>query len=108
MDWEAFLGPFFSSANKTLWSIGYIHATINDNISGMTWRHTTALIAGAAVTATAFVAAMALFIYGEIFPERDWLIMVSIALGPIAMLSVMVGYAVWWFVLFLLSLFSAD
>ncbi|MBM4326185.1 MAG: hypothetical protein FJ118_03385 [Deltaproteobacteria bacterium] len=74
----------------------------------MTWRHTTALITGAAVTVTAFTAAMALLIHGEIFPERDWLVMVSIALGPIAMLSVMVGYSVWWLVLFLLSLFSAD
>jgi NADH:ubiquinone oxidoreductase subunit 6 (subunit J) len=64
-----------------------------------------ALIVGAVVTLTVFVLAMAALVFGDYFSERELLFYVSIALGPVAMISVMVGYAVWWLVVFLLTLF---
>jgi len=57
------------------------------------------------VTLTVFVLAMAALVFGDYFSERELLFYVSIALGPVAMISVMVGYAVWWLVVFLLTLF---
>jgi uncharacterized BrkB/YihY/UPF0761 family membrane protein len=71
----------------------------------MTSRQAIALTAGAVTTVVVFILAMALLFFGGIFAERERLIYVSIALGPVAMFAVMVGYAVWWLVLFLLSLF---
>ena len=70
----------------------------------MTTRAIVALAAGAVTTIVAFTAAMLLLIFGGYFADHELLVCVSIALGPIAMLAVMVGYAVWWMVLFLLSL----
>lgn len=66
------------------------------------------MIAGAVVTFAVFALCMFLLIYGDYFAERDRLVLVSIALGPVAMVSVMVGYAVWWAVLFLLTLLLPD
>ncbi len=57
------------------------------------------------MTLTVFVLAMAALVFGDYFSERELLFYVSIALGPVAMISVMVGYAVWWLVVFLLTLF---
>jgi len=67
-----------------------------------------ALAAGAFVTIAVFLTALALLIFFDYFEERYRIILVSIALGPVAMISVMVGYSVWWLVLFLLSLFLSD
>jgi hypothetical protein len=64
-----------------------------------------ALIVGAVVTLAVFVMAMAALIFGDYFSEKELLVYVSISLGPVAMISVMVGYAVWWLVIFLLTLF---
>ena len=72
----------------------------------MTRTRIIALTAGAITTLIVFVAAMWLLVFGGLFPEKHRLILVSIALGPVAMVSVMVGYAVWWLVMFVLSLFS--
>lgn len=72
----------------------------------MTRTQIIALTAGAITTLIVFVAAMWLLVFGGLFPEKHRLIFVSIALGPVAMISVMVGYAVWWLVMFVLSLFS--
>jgi hypothetical protein len=71
-------------------------------------RRAIALTAGGIVTLITFVAAMWLIGFGGMFPDKDPLILLSVALAPIAMLSVMMGYAVWWLVLFLLTLFGSD
>ena len=71
----------------------------------MTSRQAIALTAGAVTTVVVFILAMALLFFGGYFGDRERLVYVSIALGPVAMFAVMVGYAVWWLVLFVLSLF---
>ena len=68
-------------------------------------RRIIALTAGAVTTVVAFILAMALLLFGGSFAGHERLILVSIALAPVAMFAVMVGYAVWWLVLFILSLF---
>ncbi len=82
--------------------------SINDNILDMTRRRNIALIAGTIATLAAFSAGMGMLILGGLFAQHEIIIYASIALGPVAMVSVMVGYAVWWLVLFLLSLFLSD
>lgn len=72
----------------------------------MTRTRTIALIAGAIATLAVFLLAMALLIFGGYLSQREILVHVSIALGPVAVVSVMVGYAVWWLVVFLISLFA--
>ena len=74
----------------------------------MSTRRWIALIAGAVVTFAVFALCMILLIFGDYFAGRDRLVLVSIALGPVAMISVMVGYAVWWGVLFLLTLLLPE
>lgn len=51
---------------------------------------------------------MGLIVLGGFFSEKDVLILASLALAPVALVSVMAGYAVWWLVLFLLALFLPD
>jgi len=63
-----------------------------------------ALAAGAVTAIAAFTAAMLLLTFGGYFADHERLVCVSIAIGPVAMLAVMIGYAVWWMVLFILSL----
>jgi hypothetical protein len=67
-------------------------------------RHTIALAIGTIITFSVFFAAIVLLFFGEYFSERDKLVYLSIALGPVAMMSVMLGYAAWWLALFLMSL----
>lgn len=67
-------------------------------------RQTVALAIGTIITFSVFFAAIALLVFGEYFSNRDLLVYLSIALGPIAMVSVMVGYAAWWLALFLMTL----
>jgi hypothetical protein len=87
---------------------GYIQTSINDNILSMTLRRNIALVAGTITTLAAFSAGMALLILGGYFADNEVIIYASIALGPMAMVSVIVGYAVWWLVLFLLTLALSD
>jgi hypothetical protein len=68
-------------------------------------RQAIALAAGAVTTVVVFILALALLFFGGYFGDHERLVYVSIALGPVAMFAVMVGYAVWWLVLFVLSLF---
>lgn len=63
---------------------------------------------GAAVTLAVFAGAMGLLLFGGYFAEKEVLIFTSIALAPVALISVMAGYAAWWLVLFLLALFLPD
>jgi hypothetical protein len=74
----------------------------------MTRTRTIALIAGGLVTFAVFVMAMWLLIFGGYFSEKELLVHVSIALGPVAVVSVMVGYAVWWLVVFVMSLLASE
>lgn len=60
------------------------------------------------VTLAVLVGAMGLIVLGGFFSEKDVLLFASLALAPVALVSVMAGYAVWWLVLFLLSLFFPD
>lgn len=67
-----------------------------------------ALIVGALVTLFVFSASLIMLVFGDFFKNNEVLIYVSIAVAPLAMVSVMVGYAVWWLVLFLLALLSPQ
>ena len=71
-------------------------------------RRAIALFVGGIVTLAVFIVTMWLLAFGGLFPGKDRLIVLSVALGPVAMLSVMIGYAVWWLVIFLLTFFSSD
>jgi hypothetical protein len=84
--------------------VAYRFGFYDDTILHMPKRQIIALAAGAVATLTVFIAAMTLLIYSEYVSSAERLFFVSIALAPVAMVSVMVGYAVWWFVLFVLSL----
>ncbi len=74
----------------------------------MSRNRTIALVVWIVVTVAVFVVGMGLLIFGDYFSEKDRLIMVSISIGPVAMLSAMVGYAVWWLVLLVLSLLLPE
>jgi hypothetical protein len=63
---------------------------------------------GAAVTLAVFVGAMGLIIFGGYFVEKEVLVLASLALAPVALISVMAGYSAWWLILFLLALFFPD
>ncbi len=67
-------------------------------------RRTIALAIGTIITFSVFFAAIVLLVFGEYFSSRDMLVYLSIALGPVAMVSVMFGYAAWWLALFLMTL----
>ena len=88
--------------------ITFIYLSINANMANMTGRQIIALAAGGITTVIAFVAVMALLIFGGYYAGNELLFFVSIALAPVLMIAVMVGYAVWWLVMFLLSLFLPD
>lgn len=85
----------------------YLFVWINDNILYMNRGRVIALAAGAVVAAVVLCAGLGMLYFGEIFPERDRLIMVSIALAPLVMVAGMVGFGVWWGVVFLFALFSS-
>jgi hypothetical protein len=77
-------------------------------MANMTSRQIVALAAGGITTVIAFVAAMLLLIFGGYYSGNELLVFVSIALAPVLMVAVMIGYAVWWLVMLLLSLFLPD
>ncbi|MGB6066037.1 MAG: hypothetical protein WBG50_14650 [Desulfomonilaceae bacterium] len=74
----------------------------------MNTRQIIALAAGATIMIVAFIAAMVLLIFGGFYPDNELLVFVSIAIAPVAMFAVMAGYAVWWLVMFLLTLILPD
>ncbi len=45
-----------------------------------------------------------LLVFGGYYSGNELIVFVSLALAPVLMAAVMLGYAVWWLVLFLLSL----
>lgn len=49
-----------------------------------------------------------MLIFGGYVAEHQVIVYASIALGPVAAVSVMLGYAVWWMVLFVLSLILSN
>jgi hypothetical protein len=73
-------------------------------MADMTQRQTIALVAGTITMVAVFVAAMALLIFGGYYSGNELIVFVSICLAPVLLVAVMVGYAVWWLVMFLLSL----
>jgi hypothetical protein len=70
----------------------------------MTRRRNIALIAGGATALLVFSLAMWVLVFGGYYTGSKLLIFASIALAPVAMGAVMAGYAVWWLVLFLITL----
>jgi len=70
----------------------------------MKMRRNIALFAGAVTALAVFSLAMWVLVFGGYFAGSELLIFASIALAPVAMCAVMAGYAVWWLVLFLLTL----
>ncbi len=77
-------------------------------ISIMNGRRIVSLVFGGAATLATMVAALGLLVFGGLYQGGERLIIVSIALAPVVLVSAMVGYGVWWAVLFLLSLFLPD
>jgi len=73
-------------------------------MSPMTTRRIVALSAAAVTTLVAFVAGIALLYFGNVFEASHRLVFASIAISPLAMFAAMLGYAVWWLVLFVLTL----
>lgn len=84
----------------------YFFAWINDNILCMNRGRVIALTAGAVVAVAVLCAGLGMLYFGEVFPEKDRLILVSIAFAPLVMVAAMVGFGVWWGVVFLFALFS--
>jgi hypothetical protein len=70
----------------------------------MSRRRIIALTAGAVAVIVVFAAVMSYLFFAVYGAEKDRIIFISVALGPVLMISVMVGYAVWWGVLFILTL----
>jgi hypothetical protein len=86
----------------------YIYGPINDNMANMTRRQIIALAAGTITMVIVFIAAMALLIFGGYYSGNELIVFVSICIAPVLMVAVMVGYAVWWLVMLLLSLVWPD
>jgi hypothetical protein len=106
-DQQSQLSPKWKKSTRKT-STHYIYLSINANMANMTNRQIIALAAGAVTMVIAFAAAMALLIFGGYYAGNELIVFVSIALAPVLMVAVIVGYAVWWFVTFLLSLFLPD
>jgi hypothetical protein len=70
----------------------------------MTRTQVIALTAGALAALLVLGTAVWLMIFGDFFSEKERVVMVFVALGPLAMCAVMVGYAVWWLVMLVLTL----
>ena len=86
----------------------YSYNPINDTIPGMEARRTIALTVCTLVIIVSFAAIMGLIVFGGMVEQKKVLIYASIALGPVAMIAVMMGYAAWWLTMFFLSLFSSN
>lgn len=71
-------------------------------------RRLISLVVGGIVTIVVFIVGMWVIAFGGLLPANDRLIMTSVALAPMAMISVCVGYAAWWATMFFLTLFGAE
>jgi hypothetical protein len=67
-------------------------------------RRIISLVFGGVATLVTLVVALAMLVYRGYYHDHERIFIVSVALGPVAMVSVMVGYGVWWAVMFLMSL----
>lgn len=74
----------------------------------MTRTRLAGLIVGAIVTIAVFWGLLYLMLYGGFVESNHIMLFVSISLGPVATVSVIVGYLVWWLVVFLLTLLNPD
>ncbi len=74
----------------------------------MTRNRCIALVVWSVVTLAVFVVGMGLLIVGDYVAEEHRVTMVSIAIGPVAMIAAMVGYGVWWLVMLVLSLLLPE
>ncbi len=66
------------------------------------------LVVGGVATLATMVGCMAVLLFGRDYQAHERIIVGSIALAPVALISAMAGYAVWWAVMFLMSLFVPD
>jgi len=67
-----------------------------------------AFTSGTITTIAVFAGGLWLLISRSDLVGGELLFHVSVALAPLAMASVMVGFSVWWMIMFLLSLFSSE
>lgn len=67
-----------------------------------------AISLGGLAAAATFIAGMWMMIFGAMFPQSDVLFAVSLAISPLAVVAVVVGYLVWWVCLFLLTLLWVE
>ncbi len=67
-----------------------------------------AFTSGTITTIGVFAGGLWLLISRSDLVAGELLFHVSVALAPLAMASVMVGFSVWWMIMFLLSLFSSE
>jgi hypothetical protein len=67
-----------------------------------------ASIAGAAVFLTVLGAGIWIMIFGGIWPEDKIILYGSILLAPLCLIAAMLGYGVWWGLMFALHLFSSE
>jgi hypothetical protein len=74
----------------------------------MTRNRIIAISSGGIITVATFVAGLWLMIYGNMFPDSDLIFLVSMAISPLAVVSVIAGFLVWWIFLFLLTLIWND
>lgn len=63
---------------------------------------------GSIATVSTFIAGLWLIIYGAMLPDSDIIFAVSLAISPLAVISVVAGFLVWWIFLFLLTLIWDD
>lgn len=70
----------------------------------MSARRIISLSIGALVSVATLTAGLAFIFLGDYYPFKDRLIVASVALAPLVMVAVMIGYSVWWLMLFLLTL----
>lgn len=75
---------------------------------GMDLKRIISLVLGGAATLATMAGCLAMLLFGRDYQAHERLIVGSIALAPVALISAMAGYAVWWAVMLLISLFSPD
>jgi len=80
----------------------------NNNINSKSLRRNIPLAVGGLTALAVFVSAMWLLAFGGYFSDAEIMIFVSIGLGPVALLAVIAGFAVWWLLVFLVSLFGQS
>jgi hypothetical protein len=74
----------------------------------MTRNWIIAFTLGTITTSVAFVGGIWLLISRSDLTGGKLLFYVSVAIAPLAMVAVMVGFGVWWMIMFLLTLFASE